>query len=130
MIIQSPLHKPSRVFTIHSFSNTYLSLSLSAYPPVYLSFPSDQQFHLAILKHRDINRFYQPFSQRFQTRLTPRTPFENSLPIQNCTCVYICIYIYTSINLLFLFLFEAEERIAGRHVRTKRTPISLSLGSQ
>lgn len=45
MIIQSPLHKPSRVFTIHSFSN---SLSLS----------SDEQFQLAI---RNVNSRYQPF---------------------------------------------------------------------
>ena len=117
MIIQSPLHKPSRVFTIHSFSN-----SLSIYLSVYFSFPSDEQFQLAILKHPDINRFYQPFSQRFQTRLTPSSLRE----FPSDSKLHLCVYIRTSINVFLLFqVFPLRARGANR--RRARSPISLSL---
>lgn len=118
MIIQSPLHKPSRVFTIHSFSNS-LSLTFS------LSLRMNNfslQFETWI---RDINRFYQPFSQRFQTRLTPLRGFPSDSKLR--LCVYRRKY---QPSCRSLRARGANRRRA--HVRTKRrAPISLRpLGSQ
>lgn len=130
MIIQSPLHKPSRVFTIHSFSNTYLSLSLRLSTRLSL-FP----FWSTISPCNSETSRYQPFLSAVLTAIPDAINPENSLREFSSDSklhlyVYMYIYIY---KYQPSFPFPLRGRGANRRQarpHEANANLSLSLGSQ
>lgn len=123
MIIQSPLHKPSRVFTIHSFSNTYLSLSLSTRLSLF-------PFRSTISSCNSETSRYQPFLSAVLTAIPDAINPENSLrEFPSDSKLHLCVYMYIYIQVSTFFSFSSSrqrsESPAGTSARSERQSLSL-----